>query len=284
MTDCLIVGCGPAGISAALTLKANGITFRLIGQKKVSAKVEKAEKISNYPGLFSVSGKQFKDALERQLDGENIETDEERVTGVYAMNGYFAALTESGKTYESKSVILCTGVESAGRVSGEEKFLGRGVSYCATCDGALYKGKTIAVVSTSAAFEEEVSFLSNLAAKTYFVPLYKGAKTSYANMQTIFKAPKLLKGDDRVRSISFGEEEFDVDGVFFLKESLPASVLVGGVKTSDGHVQTAKDCSTNLAGLFAAGDCTGRPYQYAKAVGEGNVAAHAVTAFVRREK
>ena len=103
MIDCLIVGSGPAGISAALTLKANGVSFVLVGLKTVSVKVEQAEKISNYPGLFSVSGAAFKDALETQLAGEEIEVEIERVTGVYAMNGYFTTLTESGKAYESKS-------------------------------------------------------------------------------------------------------------------------------------------------------------------------------------
>ena len=284
MTDCLVIGSGPAGISAALTLKANGISFRLVGLKKVSVKVEKAEKISNYPGLFSVSGAEFKDALLSQLAGENIEVEEEHVTGVYAMNGRFVTLTESGKSYESKTVILCVGVETAGKIEGEEAFVGRGVSYCATCDGALYKGKTIAVVATSAHFEGEVEYLSNLAEKTYFMPIYKNPRTDFKNTEILRRLPVRILGGLKVNALGFQDGDLPVDGVFFLKESVPTSALVGGLKTENGHVEIARDGSTNLLGLFAAGDCTGRPYQYAKAVGEGNVAAHSVTAYLRERK
>ena len=284
MLDCLIIGGGPGGISAALTLKANGIRFSLVGLQKVSSKVEKAEKISNYPGLCSVSGKDFSLALQGQLEAEGISFANERVTGVYAMGDYFTTTTESGTDYQSKTVILAVGVQSAGKIEGEEEFVGRGVSYCATCDGALYKGKTIAVLSTSKRFEHEVEFLSKLASKVYFIPLYKNPEVIGENIEKTLKVPQKIAGNKKADKLVFKDGELLVDGIFLLKESVPPMALVFGIEEEGGHVRVERDMSTNLQGLYAVGDCTGRPYQYAKAVGEGNVAAHSVVSFLRERK
>ena len=139
MVDCIIIGSGLAGISAALTLQANRKEFLIFGSKALSEKIEKAEKIHNYPGLPDVSGKVFSEALKAQLESAGIEVKEEKVAGVYALKSGFTVLTQEGKQYESRAVILACGVESVRQIEGEEEFSGRGVSYCATCDGFLYK-------------------------------------------------------------------------------------------------------------------------------------------------
>ena len=143
MIDCIIIGSGVAGISAALTLKANGKTFLLFGSPDLSEKIEKAEMIRNYPGLSAVSGSQFAQALKSQLSDENIEIKNEKVGGVYAMKEKFVVLTNDQTTYESRSVILACGVENIKQIDGEEAFLGRGVSYCATCDGFCIKARRL---------------------------------------------------------------------------------------------------------------------------------------------
>lgn len=281
MLDCIIVGSGPAGISAALTLKANGKSFILLGKKSLSAKIEKAERISNYPGLYSITGQDFCAALQDQLAREEIEVVEQKVTGVYAMKDKFFVTAEGDNTYESRTVILATGVESVKAVEGEEAFLGRGVSYCATCDGMLYKGKTIAVFCTSKGLEHEVEYLASLAAKVYLLPLYKRVAIEAENVEKIVKMPEKIEGGMKAnRLIVKGGQALDVDGIFMLKDSVSPSALVGGLQAENGHVVVDRQARTNLAGLFAAGDCTGRPYQYAKAVGEGNVAAHAVVEYL----
>jgi tRNA uridine 5-carboxymethylaminomethyl modification enzyme gidA len=278
MLDCIIVGSGIAGISAALTLKANGKNFMLLGSPDLSVKISRAECIRNYPGLSSVTGREFTRALKKQLAEAEISVTDERVSGVYAMGGKFAVLTQSGVSFESKTVILATGVESVKRLDGEEEFLGRGVSYCATCDGFLYKGKTIGVLSTSKRFEHEVEYLAKLAGKVYLMPMYKDVGDFSENVEKIIKMPLAVKGEKKVNRLVFKDGELPVDGVFLLKESISPAVLVGGLEMSEGHVAVARDMSTNLKGCFAAGDCTGRPYQYAKAAGEGNIAAHSVSA------
>ena len=278
MLDCIIVGSGIAGISAALTLKANGKNFMLLGSPDLSVKISRAECIRNYPGLSSVTGREFARALKKQLAEAEISVTDERVSGVYAMGGKFAVLTQSGVSFESKTVILATGVESVKRLEGEEEFLGRGVSYCATCDGFLYKGKTIGVLSTSKRFEHEVEYLAKLAGKVYLMPMYKDVGDFSENVEKNIKMPLAVKGEKKVNRLVFKDGELPVDGVFLLKESISPAVLVGGLEMSEGHVAVARDMSTNLKGCFAAGDCTGRPYQYAKAAGEGNIAAHSVSA------
>jgi len=284
MLDCVIVGSGLAGISAALTLKANGKSFVMLGKKSLSAKIEKAENIANYPGLYSVSGQDFCTALQQQLQREEIDVIEQKAVGVYALKGKFLVMAEGEHTYESRSVILATGVENTKPIVGEEEFLGRGVSYCATCDGMLYKGKTIAVFCTSKELEHEIEYLASLAEKVYLMPIYKGVSVQAKNVETIVKMPEKIEGGLKVKSLTLkGGRTLDVDGVFILKDCVSPSALVGGLETDGGHVAVDRACQTNLDGLFAAGDCTGRPYQYTKAAGEGNVAAHSVVEYLAKQ-
>ena len=286
--DCIIVGSGMAGISAALTLQANKKSFLIFGSAELSDKISKAEKIHNYPGFSDVSGKELVSALKSQLLDANIAVVEEKVTGVYALKEKFTLLTDTGKQYEARTVILATGVESIRLIEGEEAFSGRGVSYCATCDGFLYKGKTIAVVCTSKRLEHEIGYLADFAEKVYLIPMYKNVEIERDNIIKIQKMPKSIAGGLRVNRLIFSTTpmegipaELPIDGVFMLRESVSPAVLVGGLNVVDGHVQVDRNMATNLVGCYAAGDCTGRPYQYAKAVGEGNVAAHSASEYVK---
>ncbi len=278
--DVIIVGAGMAGLSAALTLRLHGLKVLWLGTPLLSEKIRRAEKIENYPGLPSVSGEEFAAALRDQAERAGLSVTPQTATGVYAMGGYFSVSTEK-ESFEGRAVILATGVESVKSAAGEEAFLGRGVSYCATCDGALYRGKTISVVCTSKEKEGEAAFLASLAAKVYFVPLYKDPSFAAPNVEYVGGMPLKIEGKRRAEKLVFKDRELSVDGIFFLKSARPPAALVGGLKTEGGHVAVGRDMSTNLKGLFAAGDCTGRPYQYAKAAGEGNVAAHAAVEYLR---
>jgi len=288
MLDCIIVGSGVAGISAALTLQSNQKSFLLFGSWSISEKVSKAEKIHNYPGLSDVSGVEFCEALKTQLKEAKIDVKEEKVAGVYALKDKFTVMTQEGNTYESRTVILACGVESVKQIEGEAEFVGRGVSYCATCDGFLYKGKTIAVFCTTKRLEHEIGYLADIAEKVYLIPMYKDVQIQRDNVTIIRKMPTKIDGGLRVNTLKFAAPpaedipaELPINGMFMLRECVSPAILVGGLETADGHVVVGRDTSTNLKGCFAAGDCTGRPYQYAKAVGEGNVAAHAVSEYLK---
>lgn len=287
MLDCIVIGSGVAGISAALTLQSNGKEFLLFGSTELSSKIYKAEKIHNYPGLTDISGRDFQAALSEQLKAAKISVQDKKVQGVYAMKDKFVVMTMTQETFESKTVIVAGGVETVKAIEGETEFLGRGVSYCATCDGFLYKGKTIAVLCTSKEYEGEIEHLASFAKKVYLFPLYKGESVNLPNVEKIIKKPSKIVGERRVNGVVLsakeGEKMLALDGVFVLKESYSPSALVAGLETTDGHVAVDRQMRTNLKGCFAAGDCTGRPYQYTKAAGEGNVAAHSVCEYLSQK-
>lgn len=283
MYDIAIIGGGPAGVSAAINAKILNKSFIWLSSGSVSKKAERAETVRNYPALPDIKGTEFVWALKNHTESMGIELTQGVVTGVYQTDGNFSVLSGEN-VYEAKSVILCLGVESVKPLDGEDKFLGRGVSYCATCDGFLYKGKTIAVLCTDKNFEHEIEYLSNLAEKTYVIPLYKNYKITSEKAEIVLKNPIKLEGDSRLKEIIFKDGRLEVDGMFILRGSVSPSALVHGLETQDGHIAVKRDCSTNIEGLFAAGDCTGRPYQYAKAVGEGNVAVHSAVEYLARKR
>ena len=236
MTDCIIIGSGVAGISAALTLQANRKTFMIFGSAELSEKIKKAETVHNYPGLADINGQTFVQALQAQLSKAEIAIKEEKVSGVYALNGKFGVATQEGGYYESATIILACGVENVKEIAGETEFLGRGVSYCATCDGFLYKGKTIAILCTSKRLEHEIEYLADIAEKVYLIPMYKGVEIERENVTKIIKLPKKIEGNKRVEKLIMptkSEEEsseISVDGIFMLRESVSPSVLVGGLE------------------------------------------------------
>lgn len=283
MYDIAIIGSGPAGVSAAINAKQLNKNFIWLASREVSKKVEKAEIVKNYPGLPRVTGSELGWTLKNHAESMGIEMVQQVVTGVYQTDGGFTLLT-TGESFEAKCVILCLGVQTQKPVNGEEDFVGRGISYCATCDGLLYKGKTLAVVCTDKQFEHEIEFLCSVAKKAYVMPLYNGYEITAENAEIVLKSPVEYAGDMRVREVVFKDGKLPVDGVFILKGAVSPSTLVHGLETHEGHVAVQRDLSTNISGIFAAGDCTGRPYQYAKAVGEGNVAVHSAVEYLSKLK
>ena len=278
--DAAIIGTGPAGMSAALNLKIHNKSFIWIGSKNLSDKITKAERIANYPGFLNATGEELNRAFRAQIDAMGIEITEAMVNAVYDMGDHYA-LNMGADFCEAKTVILTTGVAMKNTLPGEAERVGRGVSYCATCDGALYKGKTVAVVSTNARFEHEVKYLAELAEKVYFLPSYKDPGFIAENVETVTARAAAIEGDKKPFTVKLtGGESLTADGVFFLRDSISLAALLPGLKTEDGHIAVDRSMATNLKGVYAAGDCTGRPYQYTKAVGEGNVAAHSVIEYL----
>ncbi len=269
--DIAVVGGGIAGYAAALTLKNLKQNFLWLGEEKFGKKLRAAEYVRNYPGFIG-TGAELAALLEKQQTAEGIELCKARIDGVYQTQEGFL-LTANEREYAARSVILCTGVETAGSVSGEDRFWGRGVSYCAVCDGALYRGKTIAAVVSSKEFAEEAEYLAGFARRVYAFCYYPNPVFRAENVYIVQGAPLAVEGSARVEKLLLKEGELAVDGVFFLKRSMPPSALVRGLKTESGRVVTDGKMRTNLKGLFAAGDVTGRPYQYIKSAGEGLTAA-----------
>ncbi len=280
MYDVAIIGTGPAGISAALSLKLHNKSIIWFGSRSLSTKVEKSEKIGNYPGVPMVTGQELNDAFLRQIDEMGIEITDRMVTNISSSQKGFMLLG-GNDIYEAEAVLLATGSVNARGFKGEQELLGKGVSYCATCDGFLYKGKTIAVYCADKKFEHEAEYLADIADKVYFFAPYKNSEINMPNLIMPEKPIKEISGSDRVNEIILTDNtKVDVDGVFILRNSVAPAVLIKGLQMDGAHIAVNREMQTSKAGCFAAGDCTGRPYQIAKAVGEGNIAAHSILKYL----
>ena len=279
MHDLIIIGSGPAGVSAALTAHARDLGFLWFGHADLSAKIEKAERIRNYPGLPDVTGQEMKESFLSQIEGIGLTLMPGQVTAIYPMGNYYA-VSLGQEIHEARAILLATGMETSKAVPGETELLGKGVSYCATCDGFLYKQKNIAVACTSPKFEPEIEYLADIASQVTVFAAYKGCGIHRENTSVIQGYPTKVSGEGRVQAISHQGQEIPVEGVFFLKDSISPAVLLNGLQMEGAHIQVDRMQRTNLKGCFAAGDCTGRPYQYAKAVGEGNVALHSILEYL----
>ena len=271
--DIAIVGTGPAGISAALTAKSRNKSILLIGSEKGSEKIAKTHMIVNYPGLPDVTGPELNRRLLDQVKAAGIPITEKRVAGIYAMGDCFS-------------------------------LQGRGVSYCATCDAPLYKGKEVIVVGWNPKEESEAAFLSETCSKVTYLPMYRSKVSLPESVHLLWAKPVSVgKADRRMRlqltdspyrpeGASLRAEEgsrlqdgalpdhLEADCIFLLRESVAPDKLVPGLELSGSHVKVDRSMATNLPGLFAAGDLTGLPYQIAKAAGEGNVAAISAAAYL----
>lgn len=281
MKDLIIIGSGPAGISAALTAAARGLDFLWFGSRELSPKIAQAPDIRNYPGLCCISGRDFQRALQTQIDAMKLEIREERIDSIFPMGNYFAVCVNE-TMYEAKTVILAVGISAAGAIPGEMENIGQGVCYCATCDGGFYRGKTVAIVSTNPLFEEEVEFLTGLAAKAYVSRSYEAAAAPNVELMRAF--PKKIRRENGKLLITYADGERSADGIFYLKDSVSPAVLLQGLAMDGPHIAVNRHLETNIPGCFAAGDCTGRPYQYTKAVGEGNVAVHTALHYLKEKE
>lgn len=281
--DVAIVGGGIAGYTAALTSKNLKLNYVWLAKKPFGEKLPLAEEVRNFPS-FEGSGKQLSAELLSQMVQENVFLTRARIDGIYKMGSENFTLTAGDEGYEAHAVILCTGVDLTRRTEGERKFLGKGVSYCAVCDGALYTGKKIAAFVTSESFEEDVRLLSSFAREVHAF-YEKGVKQVELPKLINHSCPILaVEGGTRVERVVSEEGTLDVDGVFFFREAAPPEALCRGLKCEGAHIVVQKDMSTNLEGVFAAGDVTGAPYQLVKAAGEGLVAAFSARDFLKRSK
>ena len=276
--DIAIVGSGPAGLSAALNAKIRNKSFIVFGNNNLSNKVIKASKINNYLGFYGVTGKDLAEKFKEHINSMDIKITEERVNNIYAMGDYFALMVNE-KMYEAKTIILATGMEVGKTLEGEERLLGKGVGYCATCDAPLYKDKKVAIIGYNKESKEEANFLNEIASKTYFIPMYKNDSLMRESneldnsIEVINDRPVQIKGENLVNKVSFKEKEIDVDGVFVIKDSASPKSLVPGIETEGPHIKVDINMQTSITGCFAAGDCAGKPYSYIKSAGQGQIAA-----------
>lgn len=267
MVDVLIVGGGPAGCSAALTLRMRGKTVLMAYAG--SGALEKAARVDNYPGLPHLSGQELLERMREQCKEAGVEIRESLVQRVLPMGDSFSAML-GNDIQEARGVIIATGTARVALLPGEEELVGRGVSYCATCDGMFYKNKKVAVIGAWGEAAEEANFLASIAAQlTYFIEKKHDISALNSSISVSPVRPAALQ--ERDGQIYVNEEAFD--GVFVLRPAMAMSQLMPELKTENGHILTHDGFLTSVSKVCVAGDAAGGPYQIAKAVGDGNAAA-----------
>lgn len=271
--DIAIIGAGPAGLSAALNSKVRNKSVIIFGTD--SKKITQTKSIRNYLGFGEISGKDLNDNFKKSLAGYSLERSSKRVKTVYAMGKYFALEIENEDTMiEASAVIIATGIELARDLENEEKFFARGVNYCATCDAALYRGKKVVIIGYNDESIDDANFTSEIVGKVTFVNMTKKEVKLKDSIEVIEgEIPLGFEGENHADKLIFKSgKEIEADGFFIIKDSSKPERLIPSIKLDGNHILVNRDLETSIKGLFAAGDITGKPYQIAKAVGEGQVA------------
>jgi len=289
--DMAVIGAGPAGISAALNGVIRKKNVVLIDGAGAMKKVEKAGRINNYPGLPGITGLDLNRAFLDHLKEFDIKVEVKTVYKISRVKNRFVIYTKGGAggVFEAKSVILCPGIVLEKKIEGEEELVGRGVSYCVTCDGLVYQGKNVVVISDFEDGEEEAKVLAkDYGCTVTYVPGYKAGPLP--GIDVLDERPVEIKmagdnADERGNADKIEDEIADemevkfegcsmtADGVFIIRKNRSPASILPGIKTENDYISVGAKMETNIKGAFAAGDCTGPPFQIAKAVGQGQAAA-----------
>lgn len=281
--DCLIIGGGPAGLSAALQCKARGLSALLIGNPQAQNPLAKAELVDNYLGLPGVTGQAMMETFHRHVvESQAAQLVTGRVLNAMAYGDRFA-VTVGSEVYEGKTVVLAAGVVRGRKYPGEEALLGRGVSYCATCDGMLYRGREVAVVGLAQDAAEEAQFLARVGCRVTFIAP-KRPEDLPEDIPYIKAARLEILGENAVTGIQADDTTLPCQGIFILRDTVAPDALFPGLALEGRYIKVERDMSTSLPGVFACGDCVGLPLQIAKAVGEGQVAAHSAAVWLEQQQ
>ena len=256
--DLLVVGGGPAGLTAAIHARARNKSVLVVTNEPTASPLCKAAEMDNYPGLPHVSGLELVERLVGQAAELGAELRQGRVLSLMPMGDTVMASVGTD-VVEASAAILAVGVARSVPLVGEERLLGRGVSYCATCDGMFYRNRPIVVAGNAPDLEEETDYLRSI-----------GCQVTEARLPGME-----ILGENKVISVRLPDgTHIPCDGVFLLRASIAPTQLLPGLELEDGYIKVDSRMATNLPRVYAAGDCTGQPLQLAKAVGQGQLAAH----------
>jgi len=271
-TDIIIIGAGPAGLSAALNARVRNKSVRLFSGDYRETGLYKAEWLENILGTEGMTGKDYLELCRRQAEAKEVETTPGRVLSIMPMGEQFA-VSVGADFYTANAVILATGVTQKAAFPGEKELLGKGVSYCATCDGMLYRGKTVCVVIRASEGSHEENYLGEIGCTVTVISDGRSLEGLREDIQVVEGKKITILGEQSVEALQVGDTKIPCQGVFILRNTVSMDSLLPNLIQEGGHIQVGRKMETNIPGVYAAGDCTGRPYQVSKATGEGLVAA-----------
>lgn len=279
MVDIAIIGAGPAGLSAAVNGVARNKTVAVFGGKKDTSAIYKSKWINNHLGMPEISGEEMMDRFHKHAEAVGIKLNEGRVFQIMQTGGHFVINFEN-EFYEAKTVILAVGISKGAKLKGEDEYLGLGVSYCATCDGMLYRGKDVVIVGETEEADGDASFLAEICGKVYYLPKHGTPHNLSDKIEIISGSITEITGGEYVTGAVVDDKLIECDGVFLIKKTVPLSSLISGLEMDDGVIKVNRNMETNLPGVYACGDCTGAPYQISNAVGNGLIAAQQAARYI----
>ena len=302
MYDLVIIGNGPAGISAGIYAVRYGLDTLILEKDVISGQIASTDIVENYPGFSSIAGMELMDKFKEHAEDAGVITEDGEVIDIKSDDDKKIIFTDEGEI-EAKAVIIATGANPRHiGVPGEEKFAGRGVSYCATCDGPFFRSKNVAVIGGGDSAITDALILSNLASKVYVVHRRDELRATEVLQDRAFSKNNIefiwntvldkIVGDDNGNGVvkkvalknvkSNDKKEMAIDGVFIYVGIVPNTGFVDVDKTLAGFIMTNDKMETSVEGIYAAGDCRVTPLrQVVTAVSDGAIAAASVHDFVK---
>lgn len=302
--DIAIVGSGPAGYSASIYASRYKLKNIVFG-KMIGGTISEAHKVCNYPGISDITGLELGMKFQQQAKENGADILNESIIDIKKEDNLFKLITNSGKEFLSKTVLIATGTDRCKlAIPDEDKYLGKGLSYCATCDAMFYKGKTVAVIGGANAATMAAVMLSDIAKQVYII--YRGTElkgepawidqvNSRKNISVIFTTVVTgLEGEEKLKKIKLSKEYnnsqyLEIDGLFVEIGSEPNNILPSKLELNvdeKGYIQVDSTQATNLDGVWSAGDCTTNSNKFKQvvtAVAEGAVATNAIYSYLRNK-
>ncbi len=298
MYDILIIGAGTAGLTAAIYARRAGLSCAIFESAAPGGQIVSSPEVENYPGMPGMAGADYAMAIFRQAQDLGAEFFFSEVTGISALGTTKTVSTAKGD-YQGKTVVIANGAQRRKLdVPGEKEFTGRGVSYCATCDGNFFRGKDVAIVGAGNTAFEDAAYLAGICRTVYLISRRGSFRASEILVNAFRKKEnaKILtnkktvevKGDKSVNTLTLvdaqsgAEEELPVSAVFVAVGMEPKNGIFRGLKLDEsGYIVSGEDCKTNLSGVFAAGDTrTKRLRQLVTAASDGAIAATAAAQYL----
>lgn len=300
MYDIIIVGGGPAGMTAAIYGASARKKVLILEKDSMGGKILKTNKIKNYPGFEEISGFDYSNNLFNQVKKLGVEVKFEEVLKI---NKDKSIITNKSK-YNAGAIIIATGSKNKNlNILNEDKFLGKGISYCATCDGMFFKGKNVAIVGGGNSSISEALYLSNIVKNLYVIYRQKEFKFDSIDLETLKKKDNVtfifnstvskLNGNEFIESITVknnednNESDISVDGLFISIGFTPLSSLCEEILelSDNGYILSNEECTTNIDGVFVAGDVRKKSVrQLTTACSDGTIAAIKAYNYLNRKK
>ncbi len=299
--DLVIIGGGPGGLTAAIYASRRNLKTLVVEKSVFGGNVALTTTIENYPGFKSIDGKELAKRFEEHARAAGAELVIDEIVDIQKSEEGFMLRGIEGE-YKAKAIVISSGSKHRPLdVPGEKEFLGKGVSYCATCDAPFYKGKTVAVVGGGNAAVKDANYLSDICKKVYLIHRRNEFRAEEADVQKLreknnveFVLDSVIEeiiGDDkvkkiRVKNVKTGEEkELELDGIFIDIGEIPNTDLFKALSIQTdkkGYIEVNRKMETNVPGVFAAGDVTGGLAQIVTAAAEGAVAAISAYEFIKK--